>query len=107
MKRAAWCGLMLATLLTAVARAQTPAWTRVTLEELDCAGCAKKVARHVGAVPGVAEVRYDLKTRSLYVGHKPNETPSPRALWEAVEKADHKVERLDTPTASHTSKPAT
>jgi copper chaperone CopZ len=94
-----WC------LLAALAQAQAPAVTKVTLTELDCMGCAKKVGKKLCAVPGVAEARVDLKARALYAIHKSGQTPSPRALWEAVEQADHSVERLDTPTGSYTSKP--
>jgi copper chaperone CopZ len=96
--------LVLAVLATASA-AQGPVWTKVTLTELDCAGCAKKVGKKLGAVPGVAEVRLDFKARTFFVAHKADATPSPRALWEAVEQADHAVQSMETPTATYTSKP--
>jgi len=97
--------MILAGVLTTVTAQSTPAYTRVTLDELHCATCAKKVSEKVVAVPGVSEMRYDLKTRTIFAMHKADRTPSPRALWEAIEQADHVPIRLDTPTASHTKKP--
>jgi copper chaperone CopZ len=99
--------MLLLVVLATAATAQSPAMTKITLTELHCAGCAKKVAKCVNAVPGVAEVRLDLKARTFFVMHRTNATPSPRALWEAVEQADHAVERMVTPTATYTSKPGT
>ena len=93
--------------LAAVADAQTPApaYTRVTLTELHCMGCAKKISGKVSAVPGVAEMRVDLKSATIWAMHKPGMTPSAKALWEAIEEADHTPTRMDTPAGSLTSKP--
>ena len=57
-------------------------------------------------MPGVAEVRVDLKSATIWAIHKPGVTPSARAIWEAVEAADHTPTRMDTPAGSLTSKPA-
>jgi copper chaperone CopZ len=84
-----------------------PAWTKVTLEDIHCMGCARKIARKVTAVAGVAEMRVDLKAKAIWAVHKPGMTPSPRAIWEAVEAADHTPVRVDAPSGSHTSKPQT
>lgn len=95
--------------LAAVSEAQTPAPPAYTAVMLDdgfcCMGCAKKVSGKVTAVPGVAEMRVDLKTKTIWAMHKAGVTPSPRSLWEAVEAADHQPVRMQTPTAVHTSKP--
>ena len=94
--------------LAAVAAAQAPApaaYTRVVLDDIHCMGCAKKISKQVTAVPGVAEMRVDLKSKSIWAMHKPGMTPSPKALWEAVEEADHTPTRMDTPAGSLTSKP--
>jgi copper chaperone CopZ len=106
MMRATFCAVVMAFWLAVAAQAQTPAFSKMTLTELDCGHCAKKVAKGVVAVAGVAEVRYDLKTKAQWAIHKPGQTPSPRALWEAVERAEHEVQRLETPAGTHTSKPA-
>ncbi|MBY0229206.1 MAG: hypothetical protein K2W96_08020 [Gemmataceae bacterium] len=47
-----------------------------------------------------------LKAKTIWAIHKAGETPSPKAIWEAVVQADHQPTRMDTPTASHTAKPA-
>lgn len=95
--------------LAAFAQAQPPAqvWTKVTLEDIHCMGCAKKINSKVAAVPGVAEMRVDIKAKAIWAIHKQGMTPSPRALWEAVEAADHKPTLIETPAGSYNSKPQT
>jgi copper chaperone CopZ len=80
-------------------------WTKITLTELHCQGCARKIAKKLHAVPGVAETRVDLNARALFVRHKDGTAPSPRKLWDAVEQADHTPERLQTPSAAYTARP--
>src|SRR3954464_9641525 len=105
MARATVCAVVMVCWLAVAARAQGPAFSKLTLTELDCGNCAKKVAKQVVAVPGVAEVRYDLKAKALWAIHKPGATPSPRKLWEAVGQAEHEVQRLETPTGTYVNKP--
>jgi copper chaperone CopZ len=90
----------------AAAQAPAPTFTRVTLEDIHCMRCAKKIAGKVTAVPGVAEMRVDLKAKTIWAVHKPGATPSPKAVWEAVEAADHTPTRMDTAAGSYTAKPA-
>src|SRR5262249_17940937 len=98
--------VVLASLVGALAAQSAPQpITRIELTELHCMGCARKIARKLHAVPGVAEVRADVKAKTLFVIHRPDATPSPRGLWEAVEEAGHKPTRMETPSASYTSKP--
>lgn len=94
---------MLATFAQAQQQAQT--WTRVTLEDIHCAGCVKKMNAKVTAVPGVAEMRVDMKAKTIWAIHKQGMTPSPRALWEALEEADQKPTKMDAPAGSYASKP--
>lgn len=100
-------GVVMLAVLALVAQAQTatPVTTKVELEELDCMGCAKKIAKEIHKVAGVAEVRVDLKAKTMFVVHKPSQTPSPRAVWEAIEQADHTPVKMETPTTTHTKKP--
>lgn len=93
--------------LAAVAGAQTeaPAYTAIVLDDIHCMGCAKKINAKVTAVPGVTEMRVDLKAKTVWAIHRKGATPSPKTLWEAVESADHKPTKMQTPTATHTSKP--
>jgi copper chaperone CopZ len=100
-------GVAVLIVTAAVLTAQPPqtATTKISLAELDCAGCLKKVARQLGAVPGVGAVSGELETATMFVAHRPGMNPSPRALWEAVEKADHTPMRLEGPAGVFTQKP--
>jgi copper chaperone CopZ len=110
MEKRVFVGLLVALLVLTAVRlyGQAPAqpMTKVTLKSLHCMSCAKKVAAEVYKVPGVAEMRVDLKAKMVFVVHKEGATPSPKGLWEAIEEADHEPVKMETPTATHTSKPA-
>ncbi len=99
----------LATLVVLSGRAPAadpPAASTITVPEMDCAGCAKKLGAKLLAVPGVAKAEYDVKARTVKLTHKPGKTPSPKALWEAVEKEDKKPTKLEAAGKSYTKKPA-
>jgi copper chaperone CopZ len=80
--------------------------TVITIEDLDCPTCAKKVEKAVAAVPGVATVKTDVKTMTATVTPQSDKTPSARALWEAVEKAGFQPTKLEGPGGTFTAKPA-
>ena len=105
MKTCVALAIVAALAVVANAQAPPPAYTRVVLDDIHCMGCAKKISGKVTAVPGVAEMRVDLKAKTIWAMHKPGMTPSPKALWDAVEAADHTPTRMDTPAGSLTSKP--
>lgn len=86
--------------------ADPPAATTITVPEMDCASCAKKVGGKVGEVPGVAKVEYDVQARTLKVTPKSGSTLSPKALWEAVEKGGKDPSKIEGPGGTHTKKPA-
>ena len=90
------------------AQAQQPApapASTITVPEMDCAGCAKKLGEALVKVTGVAKAEYDVKARTIKLTHKAGETPSPKALWEAVEKEDKEPKKLETPAGTYTKKP--
>ena len=91
--------------LSATAWATEPAPTAITVQEMHCMSCARKMADRLYAVPGVAGVAADVKSKRLTVTAKPGAQPSPRALWEAIEKAGYKPTRLDSPAGKFTAKP--
>lgn len=91
--------------LSAAQPPQQAIWTKVGLTELHCNGCMKKLATQLGGVSGVGEVRGDLATKTIFVRHKPGMNPSPRAMWEAVEKADHSIIQMQGPAGTFTAKP--
>ena len=91
--------------LSASVRATEPAPTAITIEKMHCLNCAQTMAEELYAVPGVAKVSADVKSKRLTVSPKPGAQPSPRALWEAVEKAGFKPSRLEGPGGKFTAKP--
>ena len=93
-------------LSAAHARAADPPATTITVPEMDCAGCAKKLGGKLTAVPGVAKVEYDVETRIIRVTPKGGAGLSPRALWEAVEKGGKGPGKLEGPAGTFTTKPA-
>lgn len=99
--------LAAAVLLTFVGNlsAAEPSWSSIEVTKMHCAGCAKKIAARLYTVRGVKEVRVDLEKKTLFVTPQPNAALSPRAVWEAVEKADDVPIRLAGPQGTFTEKP--
>ena len=73
---------------------------------MDCGGCAKKVAAKLTAVAGVAKAEADVEAKTIKVTPKGGEVVSPKALWEAVEKAEQTPTKLEGPSGVFTKKPA-
>jgi copper chaperone CopZ len=57
----------------------------VSVDEIHCAGCAKKLARKLYAVKGVQKVESDLKKAVVTVRMAKGVSVSPAPLWRAVE----------------------
>lgn len=89
----------------AAAQAAPPAVTTITVPDLDCPSCAKKVAAKLQAIPGVAEVKADVGKRLIAVTPKANAAPSPRLMWEAVEAGGKEPSKLHGPGGTFTAKP--
>jgi periplasmic mercuric ion binding protein len=77
--------------------------TMITVEKMHCPNCAKKISAKIYEVPGVAEVKADVKKKTLIVNSK--KSVSPKALWEAVESANDKPVLLDGPSGKFKAKP--
>lgn len=88
------------------ASAADPAPTTITIPDMDCTSCAKKVGGKVAEVKGVGKVEYNVQARTLTVTPKAGETMSPKALWEAVEVAKLDPSKLEGPSGKFTKKPA-
>jgi copper chaperone CopZ len=58
----------------------------ITVEKMCCAGCAKRIAAQLYAVPGVAEIEADVEAKQFTIKSESKKHPSPRAMWEAIEK---------------------
>jgi len=98
------CAVLLTLGLTLSAAAEAP--TTITVPTMDCAGCAKNVAARLKQVPGVASAQANLQAQTITVTPQQAQVLSPRALWEAVEKARHRPSRLEGPSGTFTAKAA-
>lgn len=99
-----------AALLALTAPAQPPAATpacTITVPDMDCAGCAKKLGAALAKASGVARAEYDVKARTIKLTHKATETPPPKVLWEAIEPQQQQPGKLEPPGGTFTRKPTT
>lgn len=90
---------------TNIVQAADPPATTISIEGMHCAGCAAKVSRNLQSIEGVNEVQVSAEKAVAIVSAKTNTKPSPRALWEAVEKSGYKPTKLVGPAGTFTSKP--
>lgn len=100
-----------AVVLTAVVVVQTASaadtrTTSINIDGMHCAGCAKKVATRLRAIAGVADAQASAETGTAVVMPKDKAPPSPRAMWEAIEKAGYSPTKLEGPSGTYTKKPA-
>ncbi|MCI0460652.1 MAG: heavy-metal-associated domain-containing protein [Gemmataceae bacterium] len=86
-------------------RAADPVPTTITVADLHCAGCAKKVTTKLSEVAGVGVVRSDLERKTVTVTPKAQMLLSPRSLWEAVERAGKQPLKLEGPSGTFTARP--
>src|ERR1700716_984788 len=84
------CGIAVI-LVTAVfaetAHAANRNQTVITVEGMHCKSCVKKMAAKLSEVPGVARAQGNVSESVMIVISEPDETPSPREMWEAREGA--------------------
>ncbi len=93
-------------LLSQEIRASDAKATTILVPDMDCGGCAKKLAKELSKVAGVAKVEPDLEAKTIKVTPKANSTVSPKSLWEAVETAGKMPTKLDGPSGSFSEKPS-
>lgn len=92
-------------LLDQSVRAATPAATTISVPDMHCMGCAKKMAARLYRVPGVSAVQASVPATTLTILPQAQQVLSARALWEAVEQAGYKPSKLKGPTGTFTAKP--
>jgi copper chaperone CopZ len=104
--RTRWlAALLTVAVLGSWSSAAEPRTATIAVDDLHCMHCAKTVATKLYKIPGVALVRADVEAKLLIVEAKPEQTPSPRALWEAVEKSGKHPTRLECPAGIFTTRP--
>jgi copper chaperone CopZ len=79
--------------------------TVIEVHNMHCNDCARKIASKLYGVPGVVAVRTNVKANVAIITPQQQRRPSPKALWEAVEKAGFKPVKLVGPEGEFTSKP--
>lgn len=94
--------------LTWFADAQSPAPTAntiVSVPEMHCPSCAKKMTNEILKVQGVGQVAANIEGKTMIVTPKSGAAPSPRQIWEAVEKSGYVPARLTGPSGDFKAKP--
>jgi copper chaperone CopZ len=107
MNRRIWLGLVLSslTLGSSVQAADKAEEYSISVTDMHCSNCARKIAGKLLAVQGVRGVRTSVQTHTATVVAQPSKQPSAKAIWEAVEKAGFKPVKLTTPSGAFTEKP--
>lgn len=96
---------MATVLLLSQSQAAKTQFTTVYVKDMHCNSCAKKIAGKLYAVPGVVSVKTNYKKGTAVVTPQKSKTPSPKALWEAVEAATFKPVKIASPLGTYTKKP--
>jgi len=76
-----------------------------TVKGMCCANEAGPCVKELEKVKGVAKVKADTKKGTLTIEPKPKNEPSPKELWEAVEKAKVTPVKLAMAHETFTKKP--
>ena len=97
---------LLLTMFQSSLQAAQPTYTSVVVDNMHCDTCAKKIAAKLYLLPGVLEIRADVKSNTAYVIPQQTKGISPKAIWEAVESAGFKPLKLVSPGGTFVRKPA-
>ena len=68
-------------------------------------GCARKVVKSLTAVSGVKSADADVDAKTVTVTPEADKTPSPKAMWEAIENAGYKPSKIEGPSGTFKEKP--
>ena len=80
-------------------------YTSVYVSNMHCANCAKKIVGKIYTVPGVVKASVNIKANRVLVTPQKGTNPSPKALWESVEKAGFKPVKISSPYGTFVKKP--
>ena len=86
-------------------QAAEPNTTTIEIKGMHCAVCAAKVTKSLQQVAGVAQAQADAAKAKAVITPTSDNQPSPRLLWEAVEKAGYVPLKLAGPSGTFTAKP--
>lgn len=77
----------------------------INVEGMHCIVCVRKVTGHLQAIPEAGPVKVDVESGQVTVPARGQTAPSPRSLWEAVERAGYKPVQLIGPYGTFNQKP--
>ena len=77
--------------------------TAITIDDMHCAGCAKKIAGRLYRLKGVVKVRTDVKANLAIVTPQAKKEVDAKAAWEAVQKAGFQPTKLVGPQGTYVS----
>ncbi|MFO0865002.1 MAG: heavy-metal-associated domain-containing protein [Gemmataceae bacterium] len=108
-----WIGTMVAVALAvctlqhlqAQAQAPQPTYSVISVEKMHCESCARRISGKLYEVAGVEKIQVDVEKKLIWVHPKTGAQPSPRALWEAVERGADRPTKLHSPYGVFASKP--
>jgi len=79
--------------------------TKVKIDDLDCPTCAKALVKVVLKLPGVEKAEADVEKQILTITPKGDKKPSPKEIWEAIEKEGYTPVKLEGPDGKFEKKP--
>ena len=91
---------------TSSVQAAEPTLITIRVADMHCATCARKIAGRLVTVPGVLQAKANPTTNIATVTPQKTKAPSPKALWEAVEKAGFKPLKIEGPLGTFEQKPS-
>jgi copper chaperone CopZ len=88
------------------ATASDPTSITISVSDIHCAGCGKKLSAELTKIAGVSKAEVDVENKTVTLTAKSKQAPSPKALWEAVEKAGKTPTKLISSQGTFTEKPS-
>ena len=97
--------LLVVAAMASIGHAASQSKVTTIVAKIENENCAQRITASLQGVPNVGNVRTDVQKRIVTVAPAGAKTPSPRGLWEAVERTGHPVSRLQGPQGNFTAKP--
>jgi copper chaperone CopZ len=73
----------------------------ITIDDMHCAGCAKKISSRLFKLKGVVKVRTDLKANLAVITPQAKKQVDVKAAWEAIQKAGFQPTKLVGPQGTY------
>ena len=97
--------IVVATPMTLCAQSPGKTDVEITIPNMHCESCAKKIRSHLFTIKGVAKVTTYVAENRVVVVPSAGKTLSALEIWDKLEKAKFTPDKIVTPTAEYTEKP--